>query len=158
MLDETTAREWIGRLQRLWSERIPLAGAMQVEIRSLDERGLGLVAPLAPNRNHVGTAFGGSLQGLATLAGWGATLVTAGPRPGVGVVVAEARTRFIAPVTGEIAALAAWPPEEVAAAFRDELATHGRARLQVEVVLSGPGAPVAAQFSGRFVARQSAPA
>lgn len=155
MLDETTAREWLGRLQQLWSEQIPLAAAMQVEVRSLDARGLCLAAPLAPNRNHVGTAFGGSLQGLATLAGWGATLVTAGSTRDIGVVIAAASMRFIAPVTGELVARAPWPPVSVAAAFREQLAARGRAALAVEVVVEGPEAAAAARFSGRFVARRS---
>lgn len=157
MPDREEAREWTERLQRLWSEQIPLAGAMEVEVRSLDERGLCLAAPLAPNRNHVGTAFGGSLQGLATLAGWGATLVTAGMPEGVGVVIAAATMRFIAPVTGELVAVAAWPAPAAAAEFRHQLATRSRAALEIEVVVSGPATPVAARFSGRFVARRTPP-
>ena len=159
MLDENSARDWRDRLQRLWAERIPLAGAMRVEVRSLDDRGLCLAAPLPPNQNHVGTAFGGSLQGLATLAGWGVTLVTAGAATDVGVVVAEAGMRFITPVTGELVAIAAWPAAEDAAAFRRGLAERGRARLRVQVEIAGRGrgSAGAATFSGEFVARRAPP-
>ena len=44
---------------------------MGVKVESLDEDYLTLFAALAPNINHIGTAFGGSLHGLATLACWG---------------------------------------------------------------------------------------
>lgn len=155
MLDEKTAKEWVARLQQLWSEQIPLAAAMQVEVRSLDARGLCLAAPPGPNRNHVGTAFGGSLQGLATLAGWGTTLVTAGSTRDVGVVIAASSMRFIAPVTGELVALAAWPTPAVAASFREQLAARGRAALEIEVTIPGSEVPAAARFSGRFVARRA---
>jgi thioesterase domain-containing protein len=158
MLDESSALAWRERLQQLWTQRIPLAAAMQVTVRALDDRGLCLAAPAGPNRNHVGTAFGGSLQALATLAGWGVTLVSAGAPAGVGVVVAAARTEFIAPVTGELVATAAWPPPDVVADLRAALATRGRARLRVEVEIAAADGSTAARFSGEFVARRSAPA
>jgi thioesterase domain-containing protein len=153
MLDEISAREWRERLQALWLRHIPLAAAMQVEIRRLDDRGLQVAAPLAPNRNHVGTAFGGSLQGLATLAGWGVTLVTAGQHGSVQVVVRECRMRFLSPVEGTLVANASWPDAAATAAFRARLAAAGRARLVVDVDIGSPGEDAAARFSGEFVAR-----
>ncbi|NHA15028.1 YiiD C-terminal domain-containing protein [Thioalkalivibrio sp. XN279] len=158
MLDENSAREWRQRLQALWSQRIPLAQAMQVEIRRLDRAGLLLAAPLAPNRNHVGTAFGGSLQGLATLAGWAVTLVAAAGHGAPRVVIRECRMRFLAPVEGELIATAAWPEAETVAAFRNRLATEGRARLMVAVDIGTSGESAAARFSGEFVARVEPPA
>ena len=113
-----------------------------------------LAAPLAPNRNHVGTAFGGSLQGLATLAGWAVTLICADGTRDAEVVVAEAGTQFIAPVTGELVATAPWPPPDVVADFRARLDSRGRARLRVCVELAGENGTVAADFSGQFVARR----
>ena len=144
--------EWRQSLARLWADGIPLATSMGVEIRRLDEAGLELAAPLPPNRNHMGTAFGGSLQGLATLAGWGVTLVTAGTPGARHVVVRDARMRFDHPVTGELRARAAMPSPEYAAAFRAVLAARGRARLAVAVKIVGESGLVAARFEGEFVA------
>jgi thioesterase domain-containing protein len=158
MLDETSAREWRQQLQALWSQHIPLARAMQVEIRRLDCAGLQLAAPLEPNRNHVGTAFGGSLQGLATLAGWGVTLVAAAGHGSPRVVIRACRMRFLAPVAGELLATAAWPDPATAAAFRARLAAEGRARLVVAVEIGAPGEGAAARFSGEFAARLEAAA
>lgn len=154
MFDQTSPTEWSRLLQQLWSERIPLAAAMQVEVRRLDDRELQLAAPLAANRNHVGTAFGGSLQGLATLAGWGVTLVAAGDAERFGVVIRASHMRFLAPVTGELVATAAWPEPGRVTELRAQLATAGRARLTVEVDIAAAGAPAAARFSGEFVARE----
>lgn len=118
MLDEISAQDWTARLQSLWSQHIPLAHAMGVEVRRLDDAGLQIGAPLAPNRNHIGSAFGGSLQGLATLAGWGVTLVAAGPHYSPGVVIRESRMRFLAPVLGDLLATAAWPDPDTLQEFR----------------------------------------
>lgn len=154
MLDKSSARAWRQRLQALWSEHIPLARAMQVEIRRLDDAGLQLAAPLEPNRNHVGTAFGGSLQGLATLAGWGVTLVTAHGPGAPRVVIRACQMRFLAPVAGELVASAGWPDAATAAAFRTRLAVEQRARLLVAVEIGVPGQGAAARFSGEFVVRR----
>lgn len=145
-------QDWLERLEQLWAEGIPLAAAMQVEIRRLDEQGLLLAAPLAPNRNHLGSAFGGSLQGLATLAGWGVTLVCTGNPCAAHVVIRDASMRFEAPVFGELLAAAAMPSAAAIAAFRGTLDAKGRARLTVPVELRGPGDSVAARFIGEFVA------
>ena len=153
MFQHRSAAEWARLLQQLWSDRIPLAAAMQVEVRRLDARGLALAAPLAPNRNHIGTAFGGSLQGLATLAGWGATLVAAGDPERIGVVIRTAEMRFRAPVAGELVATAEWPEPARVADLRAQLESLGRARLTVEVDVGDERAQAAASFRGEFVAR-----
>lgn len=152
MPDETPIANWAPQLAQLWAEGIPLATAMQVEIRRLDERVLQLAAPLAPNRNHMGSAFGGSLQGLATLAGWGVTLIAAGDPAHQHVVIRDASMRFSAPVSGELLAEAAMPSTTALAAFRGALAERGRARLTVAVEIRGPADSVAARFVGEFVA------
>jgi thioesterase domain-containing protein len=152
MADEIVSPDWRPRLESLWAAGIPLAAAMQVEIRCLDAERLVLAAPLAPNRNHMGTAFGGSLQGLATLAGWGVALVAAGEQAASHVVIRDARIRFIEPVSGELVAEAAMPSAGAVATFRGALARRKCARLTVPVLIGGPGDSIAARFVGEFVA------
>lgn len=144
--------KWRQALARLWQDSIPLAAAMGVDIRRLDNDVLELAAPLAPNRNHMGSAFGGSLQGLATLAGWGVTLMAAGAPGSCHVVVREAQMRFLVPVSGELVAQADLPQATAAATFRMGLKERGRARLTVPVAIRGPGESPAARFVGEFVA------
>lgn len=146
---------WRPRLAALWKDSIPLAGAMQVEIRRLDALLLQLAAPLAPNRNHMGSAFGGSLQGLATLAGWGVTLVASGEIEQYRVVVRDARMRFDTPVFSELVAEAEMPSTAAVTAFRGALASRGRARLTVPVEIRGASDVPAARFVGEFVALAS---
>lgn len=143
---------WAHRLAALWTDHIPLAGAMQVEIRRLDAQVLRLAAPLAPNRNHMGSAFGGSLQGLATLAGYGVTLVATGTPGQCKVVVRDAHMRFDKPVFDELVAEAEMPSPAAITALRGALASRGRARLTVAVTIRGPQDDPAARFVGEFVA------
>lgn len=152
MYTTTELAAWRRELARLWADSIPLAAAMGVEIRRLDNDMLQLAAPLPPNRNHLGSAFGGSLQGLATLAGWGVTLVSAGPPESCHVVVREAQMRFLVPVSGELVAVAKMPQAAAVATFRMGLQERGRARLTVPVAIRGPGDSPAARFVGEFVA------
>ena len=142
---------WKARLEALWSGKIPLARAMGARVERLDADGLVAAAPLSANVNHMGTAFGGGLQALATLAGWGVTLVASGDDVRYRVVVRLARMRFIAPVTGDLVARARWPGDEEARAFRERLETRGRARLEVRVVF-GPDEAPEGEFRGEFVA------
>jgi thioesterase domain-containing protein len=143
---------WQQKLATLWAEGIPQAALMGVEIRRLDDAGLELAAPLAPNRNHMGSAFGGSLQSIATLAGWGVTLLAAGEPGARHVVIRNAQMRFRAPVEGELVAWAAMPAPAATAAFRAGIAGRGHARLTVPVEIRGPDGRAAAGFVGEFVA------
>jgi thioesterase domain-containing protein len=146
------AEPWSQRLAALWAEGIPLAGAMAVEIRRADEEMLVLAAPLEPNRNHMGSAFGGSLHGLATLAGWGVTLMAADPFGARHIIIRASQMRFRAPVAGELIATAALPTPTATVAFGITLARRNRARLTIPVSIEGPGGSIAAHFVGEYVA------
>lgn len=67
---------------------IPITQAMGVRVESYDGQQLILRAPIALNHNHLGTAFGGSLNTLATLAGYGFLWLEVGD-PGCHVVIRE---------------------------------------------------------------------
>ena len=127
------------RIQRTWDERIPLTRHMGVRIVELDARGLRLAAPLAPNVNHMGTGFGGSLASVATLTGWGLTQVLTSHVEDVHVVVRESRLRYRATVTEDFETFCAFPAAEVIDAFRDQLAQKHRARIQLQVSLTAGG-------------------
>ncbi len=158
-MNPETRTFWEDRLIGLWHRHIPLAAAMAVSIQHLDENALTLTAPLGPNANHMGTAFGGALQALATLAGWGAAMVVAGREFGGHMVIGDSRMRFLAPVPGILRARCPLPPGFRQRAFRSRIAERGRARLDLEVIIAeDPDATEQARFEGRFVALASRPA
>ncbi len=57
--------------ENFFHEKIPLTRAMDVRVVTDDEHGFAVEAPVGPNRNHLHTAFGGSINAVATLAGYG---------------------------------------------------------------------------------------
>ena len=59
------------RLEELFYAKIPITRALGVRVEEYDEGRLVLTAPLGENVNHLGTAFGGSLNTLAVLSCYG---------------------------------------------------------------------------------------
>ncbi|KAF1686977.1 thioesterase [Pseudoxanthomonas broegbernensis] len=131
---------------------IPLVRAMQVELAGAADGRLRLRAPLAPNVNDKGSAFGGSLVSLMTLAGWGLAtrqLARAGMR--ADVYVADSTVRYLAPLHAGLEA-EAWLEEGGWDAFVATFGARGRARCRIAARVLLPDGGDATVFSGRFVA------
>ena len=136
-------------------EQIPITHAMGIRVEAYDGHRLILTAPLAPNHNHLGTAFGGSLATVATLAGYGLVWLELGDRT-AHVVVRESAISYRRPVRGEIRAICRRPEEATVNAFKIQFARKGRGRLHLEVTIEENGL-AAVEFSGTFVALNSLP-
>ncbi len=129
-----TRAQAAAQLQIFLQDNIPLARATGARIGCFDEQGLALHAPLAPNSNHHGTAFGGSLYVVALAAGWGLThllLQEAGIKASLFVRHAEAN--YLRPVTGDLNALAQRPAAVDLKEFITTFSTTGRAELAVDI-------------------------
>ncbi len=136
---------------RLLHEKIPLTRAMGVEVE-WEEGRLILRAPLEANHNHLGTAFGGSLSALGTLAGYTWLWLALG-EPGAHVVIAGSTVEYLQPVTGELRAEVVTPSLEEIEAFRLRYQRKGKARMMLEVITAGVTAgKVAFRLRGTFVA------
>ena len=86
---------------------IPLADAIDLKVRRYTGDLLEMTAPLAPNVNDKGCAFGGSMASLLTLAGWG--LVELGLRAqalACDIYVGNSELRYQEPVWSELRGLA----------------------------------------------------
>src|SRR5579871_6277344 len=113
-----STEERLRQIENDLHEKIPLTSAMGVRLESWDEERLVLTAPLEPNHNHLGTAFGGSLSAMATLAGYAMIWLEL---DGKGhVVVRDSAMRFRRPVTGKIRAVCRRPVHDLLDAFRKE--------------------------------------
>lgn len=142
----------LAETERFFHEQIPLTKAMGVRVEAHDGRQLILTAPLAANHNHLGTAFGGSLSALATLAGYGLLWLELGNRD-AHIVIRRSELDYRHPVTGPLRAVCRKPPEAELAAFRANFAKAGKARIRLEVTVEEAGR-VCMTFVGTFVAIQ----
>jgi thioesterase domain-containing protein len=129
-----------------------LARHMGVVVESADDAAVVLRAPLAPNANYKGTAFGGSLYSLAVLTGWAwITRYLASRGVSVDAVIQESSMRFLAPVEGELRASAAAPSAAQIDKFRKMLQRAGRGRIRLRVEINY-GETLATLFEGEFAA------
>ena len=115
--------------------QVPLIAHMGVDLISWDGASVIVEAPLEPNLNTHGTAFGGSLYNVAAMTGWSAvhlTLMDAGHTPSVWV--AKGEIDYKAPVRGILRGMATVTDES-----RQQLLqgyeTKGRAKITIDVVI-----------------------
>ena len=146
MTDESFRRE----TERFLHEQIPITRAMGVEVAACDETGLVLTAPLAANHNHLGTAFGGSLSAIATLAGYGLLWIQLEDR-NAHIVVKSSAIRYHRPVRGIIRATCKAPDPAKLASFKSTFHKKGKARIRLEVTIEEEG-QACVEFEGIYVA------
>jgi len=148
----------LAQFQKRINQQIPLTKAMGLTLLEWDGTALLLSAPLAPNSNHQGTGFGGSLYGVGVSAAWSvAELALADLQLKGTVVVQTGSIEYKSPVDGDFFSVCRLPDGEMPDHFRKSLARHGRARLELAAEIFC-GAPTlhpqqepAAIFRGRFV-------
>ena len=129
-----------------------LARHIGVVVESADDDAVVLRAPLAPNANFKGTAFGGSLYSVAVLTGWAwVTRYLAARGLAADAVIQESSVRFLAPVHGELRASVAAPPDAQIDRFRKMLQRAGRGRIRLRVEINY-GEALAMLFEGVFAA------
>ncbi|MDB6114300.1 MAG: hypothetical protein JWQ62_1245 [Lacunisphaera sp.] len=140
-------------LETFLHEKIPLTRAMGIHVAESNARRLVLEAPLATNVNHLGTAFGGSLHALPTLACY-ASLWTLLREAGLDghVVVKRSAANYRTPVKGRLRAVCDRPAPALAAEFVSDLKRHRKARMELTAIVEGADGKPAVEFSGSFVA------
>lgn len=137
-------------VERFLHEQIPLSRAMSVRVRAWQDGELVLAAPLEANHNHLGTAFGGSLAALATLAGYALLWLELGD-PAAHIVVRRSEIDYLSPVRGELRAVCRRPGNAELARFRRHFARHGKAGIRLRVTI-GSAEEECLVFTGTFVA------
>ena len=145
------------RLQQYLLKRIPISKGLGISITEASLEEIRITAPLAPNLNHHGTAFGGSVSAVAILAGW--TLVYArleAERQFPAVVIQHNEIRYVTPIDGAFAARARLARPEKWSHFLQGLSRHGKARTIVAVEVEGTHG-ISALFRGTYVALHATP-
>lgn len=141
------------QLQGYILQHIPLARAMELRATRYDGAELELAAPLAPNINDKGCAFGGSMASLMTLAGWGLVELALRARNiECDIYVGDSTVRYREPLFGELRATARFGEADALDAFLKTLAGRGKARIQVTCAIAGAQQD-AATLEAAFVAK-----
>ena len=138
---------------------IPLTRAMGLRMDRYDGASLTLAAPLEPNVNDKGCAFGGSLASVLTLAGWGLVMLrlrAAGED--CDVYVQDSQVRYTAPVWSDFTATATLAPAESWDGFFGALKSRGKARLRIHAGVTDASGTEATGLEARFVALRRKPA
>ena len=137
---------------------MPPVAAMGVGVSGYDGERLRLHAPLAANVNDKGTAFGGSLVSLMTLAAWALTTLRI-EQAGLeaDVYVADTEVRYRAPLLADLHAEAWLAEDEAWAPVLATLRERGKARATLLAHVLLPDGRVACEARARYAAiRKSA--
>ena len=135
-------------------ERIPLTRAIGLRVVSADAAGFAVAAPVDQNRNHLNTAFGGSINAVATLAAYGLLWLEL-RNEAADVVIRDSSIRFLRPIRETINALCGRPDNRQLEEFKTQLRANGSARIALRVRVQENGA-LAAQLEATFVALRKA--
>lgn len=144
-------------LESFLHEQIPLAKALGVSVIEAHDERAEVRCPLAPNLNHLGTAFGGSLGAVLILAGY-TWLYQAMESRGFKchVILRRSEVDYREPVDHDFSAVAKGPFEEELEKFLQMYKKKGRARLTLEAEIATEKngvSVVACRLQGEFVAQ-----
>ncbi|MGH8145102.1 MAG: YiiD C-terminal domain-containing protein [Rhodanobacteraceae bacterium] len=137
-------------------ENIPLADAMDLKVRRYTGDLLEMTAPLAPNVNDKGCAFGGSMASLLTLAGWGLIeLALRAQNLPCDIYVGDSKLRYHEPVWGELRGIARLGESGALEKLATSLRARGKGRIDVVCEIMGEQR-AAATLTARFFAKTRA--
>lgn len=132
---------------------MPPLVSMQMSLQRFDGERLHVQAPLSANVNDKGSAFGGSLSALMTIAGWAlATLKLKQVGLEADVYVADSTVHYRKPLLADLHAEAWLAPEADWNEFIEAFRRRGKARALLLAQVLLPDGGVAAELSGRYVA------
>jgi thioesterase domain-containing protein len=138
------------QIQDLLHSKIPITRALGVVVERYDGERLVLTAPLDKNVNHMGTAFGGSLNAVAVLSGYGLLWLEL-QDTSCHIVIRRSSISYEQPVREQIRATCVRPEAEALAEFKRTFQQKGKARIALSATIESEG-KTAVRFEGTFVA------
>jgi len=139
-------------LQKRLLAEFPLARHMEILVMAADALSVVLQAPLPPNANDKGTAFGGSLFSVAVLTGWAwVSLYLSNAGLAAEAVIQESTMRYLTPVVGTLRATLVPPSNAQIEKFTKMLRRAGRGRIALTVQIHH-GDVLATVFDGVYAA------
>lgn len=137
--------------QKYIETNIPMTKIMGMEIVELTHDSVRISMPHAPNVNHQGSAFGGSIDSLFFVTSWAyVQLLIEDFDPHPRILGRRGKSTFHKPVKSDFEAKVLIPDDSVVQIFLDDLRQKGKGRLTAKAVVEYEG-EVAAEFEGDFV-------
>lgn len=136
-------------------EQIPLTKSLGLQIISINDEGARIRAPLAPNHNHLGSAFGGSLSTMMILSGYiwlYNELLKHGHQ--AHVILSKEESEYLQPVVTDIEVLASTPSVSDWEKFEESFRRKGLGRIVISSEIRGKSG-LSATFRGEFVAKRA---
>ena len=124
-------------------EHIPLTAACALRVTVIAPGEIRLLAPLQANRNHRGTAFGGSLSTAAIVSGWAVlNLALREAQLPSRLVIQKSECEYLESVDADFAVESRLPDADEWARFLKTLKKRGKARIVVNSRISIGGRPL----------------
>lgn len=139
-------------LAEVLAAELPITQSLGIGVERAGSAEVVLSLPLVANRNHKGTVFAGSLNAVATLAGWSLLWVELRQR-GIAahVVIQDATVRYLEPATSDVVARCDGPAPGVLDRAMAMLERKGRARVALAAEVRDRAGRLVATLSGRYV-------
>lgn len=136
-------------------QEIPLSRFMQLEITQADEWQVEIIAPLDPSRNHLDTAFGGSIGAILILSCY-AWLFHRLKSLGLDchVLIKAGNTDYLMPIHEDLKAICQAPATADYEKFLSTFERRGLAQITLKAFMQTSQGK-AASFQGVFVAQKS---
>ncbi|MGE4133273.1 MAG: YiiD C-terminal domain-containing protein [Bdellovibrionales bacterium] len=145
----------ISKLEELLRTQIPIAKAFGFQIRQASREEVELWMPFEPNKNHMDSAFGGSLyvSMILTCYAWLFNFLQLNEAHGH-VVLKSSQAEYLSPVRGDLIVRCVAPPAEKTTSFLKGFQRKEKARitLMAEVHATNLSTPVGARSTHEFVA------
>lgn len=134
---------------------VPILGAMGIEVLESEAGRAVALLPFEPNRNHVGTAYAGSLFSVAEVLG-GILALSSLTLEGYAPVVKSLSIDYLKPALGDVRATVEMSAEEIERVLAEATAT-GKSNYELAVSVTDENGVTVARTVGQYQLRSFAP-
>lgn len=137
--------------QQFLYEQIPITEKMGIEVLEFKHYNVRMLARLELNLNHKCTAFGGSINSLMTLCGWGVIFANVKEfAPNAHIVIQKSNIEYLFPIERDFIAECKIEKREDLEKLMPTFNKFGRARLKLNVYCRDED-KVLSKFEGQYV-------
>lgn len=138
--------------EQLLHQQIPITKAMGFSLLEFTPSKVRVSAKLQPNKNHMSTAFGGSINSLMAVCGWAMIFANIKPvAPDAHIVIQKSTINYLKPINKDFIAECDLTDEEIRRIFLEMYARNKRARLNLKVCCY-ENDTLLAEYEGAYVA------